>query len=113
MFRTNKALNERKEIDEINEIIEDNISISESNSNDKSIMNLNKIKTINSIKESSYNSIDSSSLSDDNQGKIDNRINTNQIFNKDNEKMIEKTNSSFKDDKSTKVELDKITYSEV
>ena len=113
--KTTKEANKRKEIkvvDEINEMSEDYIIVSNSNS-DKSILEYNKINTINSIKinESYKSSIDSNSISDDNQKKSE-KINSNNhkhLY----DKIIEKAYSSFKDDKSTKIELEKVAYSDL
>lgn len=107
----------------IKELNEDNISISES-SEDKDEDNqfLSEIKvskksqkSINNNKVSFNLGENSSSISDDNPEtykEIDKILNNNQTQN-DNDKIHEKAISSFNNDKSTKMEIDKKSYSEV
>ena len=94
----------------INEINDDYISISGSSNNENEIINNNlkesmeKIKIQKNKKETVDN--DSETISEDNPElfkEVDKIMNMNKI-----DKNVEKTNSSIKDDKSTKLEIDKI-----
>ena len=100
----------------IKELNEDSVSISESSDeeneiNENEIINENKKKEEKSAVENQEKYENSSSLSNDNPEllkEVDKIMNNNHIQ-KDYEKNHEKTNSSFKDDKSTKMEIDRIT----
>ena len=100
----------------IKEINEDNISISESSDNEN--MNIIEIhkkdekENNNSNKENKNKDDESSSISEDNPDiykEVERIMNNVQIPNETDKNNHEKTNSSFKDDKSTKMEIDKIT----
>ena len=92
----------------INETKEDYKSISDSLNNENEIINNNtkeSIEKMSHIKKEKVDN-DSETISEDNPElfkEVDKIMNYNKI-----DKNIEKTNSSFKDDKSTKLELDKI-----
>ena len=100
----------------IKETNEDNISISESSENEN--MNIIEIHkkdekaNNNSSKENQNKDDESSSISEDNPDiykEVERIMNNNQIPNENDKNNHEKTNSSFKDDKSTKMEIDKNT----
>ena len=99
--KNNKTIKEEDEINVENISISDSISDESDNENDilKEFVKKNSL----SFTENKKNVENSSSISEDNPElyKVANKILNN-----------EKNNSSFKDDKSTKVEFDKITYSE-
>ncbi len=110
--------NSSKIIKELNED-SDSISISES-SDSENINNENEImsepkkneKSFTNKKEKMEKMENSSSISEDNPEilkEVEKIMNNNNLIQNDAEKNHEKTNSSFKDDKSTKMEIDRIT----
>ena len=114
----NKIKNKyKKESNTIKEINEDNISISESSSEENATPNEDKSEKKN--KENLKNQENSSSISEDSPNmykEVEKIMNNNNPIQNEFEKNHEKTYSSFKDDKSTKMENDRntnmLSYSE-
>ena len=127
MIDENKIIKKyKKESNTIKEINEDNISISESSSEDNASPNEDKSEKKNEKneknkknKENSNVQENSSSISEDSPNmykEVEKIMNNNNPIQNEFEKNHEKTYSSFKDDKSTKLENDRntnmLSYSE-